>query len=100
MDAFWLPLLVEHLESPDAELREAAARAIGRIGDPRAVAALATAAKDAEPKVRAAAIAALGQIGGQVATKALRALDASASAPDREAIADSLAEAQGGPFPI
>ena len=100
MHGAWLSVLTQELAATDPESREAAARALGQIGDPGAVAALAGAGADPEPKVRTAAIAALGQIGGQAATKALRALESVASESERRAIADSMAEAQGGAFPL
>src|SRR5439155_21212154 len=57
-----VPELVAALKSSDVELRWRAARALGVIGDPQAVAELRTAASDGEILVRAQAIFALGRL--------------------------------------
>ena len=57
-----VPDLAAALKSSDSELRWRAARALGVIGDPQAVAALRTATSDGEVPVRAQAIFALGRL--------------------------------------
>jgi len=65
-------LLVEQLRAEDLETRQAAAVALGRIGDPAATAALVTALEDRELVVAAAG--ALARIGDRAAFDALMGL--------------------------
>jgi HEAT repeat protein len=62
---------VEALGADRAELRMAAANALGRVGDPSAVAALTDRLDDPDPRVRARAARACGSIGDARATDRL-----------------------------
>ena len=64
------PLLAEAMRDGDVNVRVAAAEALGKIRDERAVSVLENALDD-EPWVAMAAIDALGQIGGRSALKVL-----------------------------
>ena len=57
-----LPQLAAALEAKDAELRWRAARALGMIGDPKAIESLRKHAADADPGVRAQSIFALARL--------------------------------------
>lgn len=57
-----IPALQEALRNEDADVRQAAAWALGEIGDPQAVPALQEALKDEDADVRRAAAEALGEI--------------------------------------
>ncbi|HUL59681.1 MAG TPA: HEAT repeat domain-containing protein [Anaeromyxobacteraceae bacterium] len=65
--------LVERLEAPDGNLRQAAAGALGLMRDRRAAPALSARLADPDANVRAAAAEALGRIGGPQAGDALLA---------------------------
>lgn len=65
--------LVERLGAPAVEARLAALEVLGRLGDRRAVPALAASLADPDPGVRAAAAEALGRVGGPEAAGALLA---------------------------
>src|SRR4051794_35992129 len=93
LDRRWLDILIEELESEDAEMRYEAARATGAIGDVQAVQSLSKLALDEDDEVRQEAIMALGRIGGPRAERVLRSLAEDASQSDREAIAEALGEA-------
>ncbi len=54
--------LVDMLGDDEADVRAAAAKALGVIGDKKAIDSLKTALKDDEADVRAAAVEALGKI--------------------------------------
>jgi HEAT repeat protein len=58
-----VPLLIECLESEPWSLKGRAARALGRIGDPRAVDSLRRLLKDERDDLRASAAKALGDLG-------------------------------------
>jgi len=64
---------IEQLRSNDVTVRSDAAHHLGKLGDERAVAALAEALSDADEYVRKSAVMALRRIGGQQAMEALRA---------------------------
>lgn len=64
------PLLAEAMNDPDVNVRVAAAEALGKIRDERALSLLEDAIDD-EPWVAMAAIDALGQIGGEVSFRVL-----------------------------
>lgn len=68
-----LARLVSALRERDAELRRAAAKVLGEIGDARGVGALRHALWDEDRTVRVAAAAALGKIGDPAALEDLRA---------------------------
>ncbi len=81
-----------HLTTPHAELRRRAARAAGRIRDPRAIELLLQALDDTDAVVRAEAAFALGQVGDSsthiVGALAARSLEHSEDAETRaEAVA-------------
>lgn len=80
--------LVALLGNSDAEVRAAAARALGRIGDESSVAALVGAIEDRDPDVRREVVFALGQLGKPEALDALKRVAASNAAADerREAV--------------
>lgn len=63
--------LIAELASADADVRRAAALALGRIGDPRASEPLLTLLDDEDPATIIAAAGALGAIGNPVAFEAL-----------------------------
>lgn len=69
------PLLQEVLEGQRPELAEAAAQALGRLGDRAAVPALRARLETThEPRLKAATFLALGRLGGEDAAKALKEL--------------------------
>jgi HEAT repeat protein len=70
-DPTWVDTILEQVEHPDDPIREAAAAALGEIGEERAVPALTDLIDDPALPVRLAAIAALGEIGGGEAREAL-----------------------------
>ena len=63
---------IARLRSPDVTVRSDAAHQLGKMGDERAVAALAEAVQDSDEYVRKSAVMALRRIGGPVAMEALR----------------------------
>ncbi|MEJ5343928.1 MAG: HEAT repeat domain-containing protein [Chloroflexus sp.] len=69
-----VPALVQALGDGDADVREAAAAALGRIGDAAAVPALVPVLRDGYADVREAAAAALGQIGAPAVPALVQAL--------------------------
>jgi len=93
-DLAWLPMIIEEMESEDAEMRFEAATAAGGIADEDAIPHLAELTADEDAEVQEAAIAALGQIGGPTARSVLHEV-AAESSDDRvlEAVTDALAEA-------
>lgn len=102
-DKRWLPIILEELSHPEAEVREEAARAAGTIGDPAAVSELAQASYDSEPEVSAAAIISLGQIGGDEAQNFLNEFLESVERPELlEIVEEALEEMDwyGGEFDI
>ncbi len=91
-----LPRLGQALADPDPAVREAAAEALGELGDARALEPLAELlAADPEPEVRAAAAEALGELGAREAVPRLgqRLVDADESV--RESVVDALAQLGG-----
>jgi HEAT repeat protein len=71
-----IPAVLEKLRSQDGREREAAALALGRMGDARAVEPLVAALNDKADRVRIAARAALEKIDSPTAKEALRRLAA------------------------
>jgi HEAT repeat protein len=65
------PLAAGLLNDPDGPARKAAAEALGKIGDPRAVEPLIASLRDADESVRSAAASALGDIGDARAVEPL-----------------------------
>ncbi|MBE3069791.1 MAG: MFS transporter, partial [Planctomycetes bacterium] len=83
--------IVGHLDDPDVEVQEEAARALGRIGSPEAVGALLAQVKDSASAIRTDAARALGRIGDPRAVPAL--VEALNSGP--EELAEAAARALG-----
>lgn len=71
-DSRWLRIVIDEMESHEAEMRAEAARAAGEIGGSDAVNALANLTLDEDTVVALAAIGALGQIGGSKAEEILQ----------------------------
>ena len=67
----WLPILLQELGNPDAEIRYEAAGACGELGDEEAVPYLIELVSDPDIEVQLVAIQALGQIGGTKAKNCL-----------------------------
>ena len=93
-DIAWLPMIIEEMESEDAEMRFEAATAAGGIAAEDAIPHLAELTADEDVEVQEAAIGALGQIGGPSARSVLHEV-ASETSDERvlEAVTDALAEA-------
>ena len=92
-DLRWLPIVLQELESPIAEMRAEAARAAGVLGSSDAVPGLAELTLDEDSDVVEAAIIALGQIGGEEPTRILTELLEDPEAESfYEAIEESLEE--------
>ena len=70
-DHFGFPYALRHLRNTDADDRNFAANALGRIGDERAVEPLLVALRDADENVRDYAASALGDIGDARAVEPL-----------------------------
>ncbi len=66
--------LLDRVHDPEGDVREEAARALGEIGDARAVLALVGISQDPIPEVRLATARALGRLRGEVATRTLLGL--------------------------
>ncbi len=73
-DSRWLPILLDEMESPYAEMRAEAARAAGGIGAGESVSMLSELVFDEDEDVAKAAIVSLAQIGGAEANRALEEL--------------------------
>ncbi|MBI4328383.1 MAG: HEAT repeat domain-containing protein [Chloroflexi bacterium] len=89
---FWLPLVLEEMASPLAEIRYEAAGAAGEIGVEDAVPHLVRLLQDEDPEVQEAAIYALGVIGGSTAQRSLRRCLESQDPRIREAASAALGE--------
>ncbi|MCB9453737.1 MAG: HEAT repeat domain-containing protein [Anaerolineaceae bacterium] len=63
--------LITALRAPDASVRCVAARALGKLGDPRAITHLITALADTDIRVRSFAAGALGELGDACAVEPL-----------------------------
>jgi HEAT repeat protein len=100
-DPEWLPMVLEELDSDDAEMRFEAAIAAGSIGDEEALADLAELADDEDAEVQEAAIGGLGGIGGLAARSALHQI-ASDTKDERilEAVRDALEQADFSDDPL
>jgi HEAT repeat protein/protein-S-isoprenylcysteine O-methyltransferase Ste14 len=82
--------LLDLLGDPDPELRQIAARGLGRIGSERAVDPLLDSLADDDENVRHWSISALGEIGDPRAVETLLALLDGDAPPHRGAAADAL----------
>ncbi len=78
-DPKWLPVLLDEMESPHAEIRAEAARAAGSIGASESISQLSELALDDDDDVARVAIGALAQIGGEQVNRVLENLLADAS---------------------
>ena len=83
--------IVRRLDDPDPEVRDEAARALGRVGSPEAVDALVSRLRDPGSTIRSEAAWALGQIGDP---RAVTALIEGLSSPSGE-VQDACARALG-----
>jgi HEAT repeat protein len=72
VDASWLPVILQEMDSPDAPMRYEAANASGELGEEDAIPRLAELLDDSDSQVQIGAIHALACIGGISAKKLLR----------------------------
>lgn len=91
-DVRWRPTVQAELDSPDAELRAAAARACGELEARDAVNDLIALLNDESKAVRLAAIFALGRLGGRQAKETLNAVSESEDIDETQAVANALEE--------
>lgn len=96
-DDEWSAIVQHELNSPDAEMRYEAARAVGEIGIEDAVPKLSRMVYEPDRDIQEVSIWALGEVGGKEATRVLqRLLDDPAYAIDEaliEALEDALVSA-------
>jgi HEAT repeat protein len=78
-----LPVVTAALSDPDAEVRSAAALALGKMGFPRSLVDLTRAARDTSRDVREAAVLALGMVGDPFAVEPLREILLDPNADER-----------------
>jgi len=71
-DPAWLDILLEEIDSTDAEIRYEVCQACGEIGESEAIPYLARLIEDPDPEVQMVAIQALGKIGGTKAKEILK----------------------------
>ena len=88
--------LIGRLKDEDAEVRAAAAEALGKLEDSRAVPALLAAIGDRDPKVRAATAGALGKFTDPRAVNGLSSLLADPELEVRKQALEALAEYESG----
>lgn len=86
-----ISVLLADLERGTPTVRRRAAEALVRMGDRRAVAALAERCRDEHPEVRLACVKALSRLGGDGALPALHRACRDGHAPVRLAAAEGLA---------
>ena len=92
-DTRWMPIILQELNSLEAETRAEAARAAGLIGNSDAVEQLAALAQEDDEDVALVAITSLGQIGSEEAQEILMGLlDDEEFAHLHEAIEEALEE--------
>lgn len=92
-DRQWVPIIIDEMLNPSAEMRVEAARAAGNIGASDSVDRLIELLDDEELDVQLAAVTSLGQIGSDRAYEALQRLATDAEALRLvEAIEDALDE--------
>ena len=89
----WLPFVDRDLASDDAEVRLAAVRAAGQLGDTTLVETVTGLTTDEDDEVRMAAVVSLGQIGGPGAIRVLRNLAADPERTDQDAVNEAIEEA-------
>jgi Na+/melibiose symporter-like transporter len=93
--ALVLQEIIERLGDPASEVREEAARALGRIGDKEAVPALVSVLSDSQSTIRIEVARALGRIGDPAAVPPLADAMASSSQELRAACAKALGSIRG-----
>jgi HEAT repeat protein len=92
--------LAKAVQDEDAEVRQAAAMALGRIGPAApSTPALVQALKDREPRVRVVAATSLGMIGAREATPALTEAAHDGNPAVQKAAAEALLRLEGKPRP-
>jgi len=87
--------IIERLDDPSSEVREEAARALGRIGDKEAVPSLVSILGDNQSTIRIEVARALGRIGDPAAVPQLADAMASSSPELRAACAKALGSIRG-----
>ena len=95
-DSAVVAALIARLKDESAEVRRAAADALGKFEDTRAVPALVSALADRNSEVRAAAAGALGNLKDPRAIRGLTSLLSDASADVRKRALDALSEYDSG----
>ncbi len=93
LDLRWLSFVERDLASDDAELRLAAVRSAGQLGETTLVEPVTVLTTDDDDEVRLAAVVALGQIGGPGAVRVLRNLAADPERTDQDAVNEAIEEA-------
>ncbi len=93
LDLRWLSFVERDLASDDAELRLAAVRSAGQLGETTLVEPVTELTTDDDEEVRLAAVVALGQIGGPGAIRVLRNLAADPERTDQDAVNEAIEEA-------
>jgi HEAT repeat protein len=88
----WLTILLNELNSVEAEIRYEAANACGELGIEEAVPHLLGLIKDEDDQVQEAAIKALGEIGGEQAKQALNKLTKNPRPRIHQAVKSALKE--------
>ncbi len=89
----WLPFVERDLASDDAEVRLAAVRSAGQLGETTLVEPVTELTTDDDDEVRTAAVVSLGQIGGPGALRVLRNLAANPERSDQDAVNEAIEEA-------
>jgi len=92
-----LPALLTRLDDRSSDLRQAVASVLGRIGDRRAAAPLASLLADEDANVRVAAAEALARVGGPGASAALHRAVETKDAALRLAVVEGLAALRSWP---
>lgn len=90
-----LQAFIDQLDAEQAEIRMAAAYAVGRRGEPRAIPSLMSLVDDSNPRVRARAIRACGMIGDPRALGAVRSARSDENEEVRKAAAFALGQYSG-----
>lgn len=92
-DDRWEDLVMQELDSEDAEMRYEAARAAGEIELTASVPRLAQLLTEDDREIREIAVWSLGEIGGKEATRILRALLEVAEEEDDEVLVEAVEDA-------